>query len=384
MPPPRVASSATIARVRAAAVLVVLAGVAHAADMPVTLVSDEEAEPIHSAILRGEAWTQDSARRLRAEAERRLKDGPWTVTFDRPKGLDLDPHEYYSESPFWWPDPGHPARPYMRREGQPNPDRFTANRTALNAMCDAVFTLGTAAFLLDDMRYAQRAARVIQVWFVNPKTRMNPGMEHAQSIPGTPGAPPATAIPDGRPFIRAIQGMEFLAQTGAWDARDNAAVRKWFEEYLRWLAQTGQDRRGADRAWWLAEEAAVASFLEDAAAERRAFAYYRDRLLPREIRAESVADLEPTALLCRIAQTRGVDLWSAQSKSGATVAALFDPKKAGAESGNVYYLAFVGMGLNKPDYIILYHRLTRPDSAWLALVDLLVGRWEAAAHQTRH
>ena len=66
------------------------------ADIPMTLVSEDEAEPIHSAIIRKEAWTQDSVRRLRADAERRMKDGPWSVTNDRPKavGFDLDPHEY--------------------------------------------------------------------------------------------------------------------------------------------------------------------------------------------------------------------------------------------------------------------------------------------------
>ncbi len=48
----------------------------------------------------------------------------------------------------------------IRKDGQTNPNRFNANKAALNAMCDAVFTLGTAAFLLDDPRYAQRAARV--------------------------------------------------------------------------------------------------------------------------------------------------------------------------------------------------------------------------------
>jgi hypothetical protein len=42
------------------------------------------------------------------------------------------------------------------------------------------------------------------------------------------------------------------------------------------------------------------------------------------------------------------------------------------------------MGLGRPDYIALYRKLERPESGWLAVVDLLVSRWEAAAHQTRH
>ena len=48
-------------------------------------------------------------------------------------------------------------RPLVRKDGQTNPaaSRPTAWRSI--AMCDAVFTLGTAAFLLDDT--ALRAAR---------------------------------------------------------------------------------------------------------------------------------------------------------------------------------------------------------------------------------
>ena len=106
-----------------------------------TLVSEDEAEPIHSAIIRKEAWTLDTVRRLRAEADKRMREGPWTVTSDRPKGLDLDPHDYYSEAPYWWPNPENPDGPYIRRDGQVNPSRFLANKTALNSMCDAVLTL---------------------------------------------------------------------------------------------------------------------------------------------------------------------------------------------------------------------------------------------------
>src|SRR5260370_11733102 len=170
--------------VKQALVWIVALACARAADIPMALVSEDEAEPIHSAIIRKETWTLDSVRRLRAEADKRLRDGPWTVTSDRPKGVDIDPPEYYSEDPYWWPNPDSEGSPYVQKDGQLNPNRFQANKAALNAMCDAVFTLGASAFLLDDTRYAQRAARVIQTWFLNPRTRMNPSLEYARSIPG--------------------------------------------------------------------------------------------------------------------------------------------------------------------------------------------------------
>ena len=384
-----------------------------------TLVSDNEAEPIHSAIVRKEAWTLDSVRRLRTEADKRLREGPWTVTSDRPKGVDLDPHDYYSEDPFWWPNPNSEGGAFILRDGQANPNRFQANKLALNAMCDAVFTLGAAAFLLDDTRYAQRAARVIQAWFINPRTRMNPSLEFARSVPGaSENHVRGAGILDGRVFIRAIQGMEFLAQTGAWDPKDQAAVRKWFADYLVWLTQSknGIEEKKAGNhhaSWWTAQVAAVATFTANQPVEQMAFNYYRDRIFPRQIRRDgsapreearnqslslSLFNLEACTVVCRIAQVQGVDLWSVHGKNNTNLNTvitylepyLSDPRKWGKEptaelpSDGLYALAFAGMGLKMPEYVALFRKLERPDAAWLSFVDLMVGRWEAAAHQTRH
>jgi hypothetical protein len=382
-----------------------------------TFVSEDEVEPIHSAIVRKEAWTLDAVRRLRADADKRLSQGPWTVTAERPKGIDLDPHDYYSEAPYWWPNPESPDGSYVRRDGQVNPSRFVANNAALNAMCDAVLTLGTAAFLLDDARYAQRATRVIQTWFINPKTRMAPSLDYAQAVPGLNNGRGA-GILDGRAFIRAIQGMEFLAQTGAWDPKDQAAVRKWFEEYLHWLTESknaGEEMRSANNhaSWWTAQVAAVATFVEDRLATQMVFSYYRDHIFPRQIRGDGSApreeartkslsyssfNLEAFTMVCRIAQVHNTDLWAVRTRSGATIGTvidylepyLADPHKwtkeqiADFQNDSLYFLAFAGMGLKKPEYAALFRKLERPEGGWLCLVDLMVGRWEAAAHQTRH
>ena len=388
-----------------------------AADIPMTLLSDNEAEPIHSAIVRKEAWTLDSVRRLRAEADKRMREGPWTVTSDRPKNVELDVHEYYSEDPYWWPNPDNAPAPYVMRDGQVNPNRFQANRTALNAMCDSVFTLGAAAFLLDDTRYAQRASRIVQTWFLNPRTRMNPDLEYARSIPGNSSVR-GDGILDGRLLIRAIQGMEFLAQSGAWDPKEQAAARKWFEEYLHWLtlSKQGMDEKKSGNhhaTWWAAQVAAAATFVSNNAAQQAAFVYYRDHILPRQIRANGAApreesrnrslslsafNLEGCTVICRIAQVQGVDLWQARAKSNATLETvvnylqpfLSDPRQWSKEQitdlpyESLYSLAFAGMGMKKPEYVALFRKLEHPDGAWLSLIDLMVSRWEASAHQTRH
>ncbi len=399
--------------------LVLIAFTVQAADLPITLVSDDEAEPIHSAIMRKEAWTLDAVRHLRAEAEKRLKEGPWSVTTERPKSLDLDldVHDYYSQAPYWWPDPTNPTGAYVRRDGQANPDRFLANKNALNAMSDSVFTLGAAAFLLDDTRYAQRAARDINTWFVNPKTRMNPNLEFAQVVKGSEAAR-GEGILDGRVLIRAVEGMEFLARTGAWDAKDQAAVHKWFEEYLDWLTRSkkGQyeKKSGNNHAsWWTAQTAAIASFVQNKADLAMAFTYYREHILPAQIRPNGSApreesrtrslsysafNLEAYATTCRIAQVNGENLWNIEGRKGVTISTVIDylmpylqePKGWSKEqiidfqNNGLYSLAFAGMGLKNAQYVATYRKLEHPEGAFLSVVDLIVGRWEAGAHQTRH
>ncbi|PWU02535.1 MAG: hypothetical protein C5B51_20560 [Terriglobia bacterium] len=405
----------TIAVVRILALLILAVSCASAAPPTMVVVSEDEADPVRSALTRKEAWTQDSARRLRAEADRRMNQGPWSVTYERPAGLALDPHDYYSEAPYWWPNPDDPAGPFILRDGRLNPDRFTANRNALESLCDTVFTLGTAAYFFDDARYAQRASRLLQVWFINPRTRMNPNLENAQAIRGANLGRPA-GILEGRVLIRAIQGIEFLARTGNWDPKDQAAVRKWFEDYLHWLTQSknGLEEKSSGNnqaSWWTAQVAAIATLVEDEAASKMAFSYYRDRIFPRQIRGDgsapgedsrslwsSVFNLEALTMVCRIAEMQGVDLWSVRGRNNSTIATvvnylepyLSDPRKwsreqeIDLETDGLYFLAFAGMGLKQQEYIALYQKLEHPDRAWLTLVDLLVGRWMAAGHQTRH
>lgn len=395
--------------------MILAAAVCQAASTPMTLISEGEAAPLRSAITRKEAWTQDAARSLRNTAERRMREGPWSVTFERPHDIDVDPHDYYSEAPYWWPNPEDPGGAYVLREGRLNPDRFTSNRSALISMSDTVFAIGTATYLFDDGRYAQRAAHVVNTWFINPRTRMNPNLDHAQTIRNSDTERPVGII-EGRALIRAIQGMEFLAAAGDWDPKDQAAVRKWFEDYLHWLMHSPNGleakRSGDDNAsWWAAQVAAAATFVGDDAAARTAFDFYRMRLFPRQIRADgsapreeahasawySVFNLEAFTMICRIAEVQGVDLWGVQGKKGSTLATvidylkphLADPRQWSREQANdletdaLYFLAFAGMGLKKPEYIALYERLEHPGKAWLSVVDLLVGRWEASGHETR-
>ena len=46
---------------------------------------------------------------VRANADAALQAGPWSVTTHRPKDVAAGPNDYYSEGPYWWPDPENPT-----------------------------------------------------------------------------------------------------------------------------------------------------------------------------------------------------------------------------------------------------------------------------------
>src|SRR4051812_4168789 len=74
--------------------------------------------------------TEEQAKRIKADdavrgyADAALQQGPWSVTTKRPADVDATPNDYYSEGPYWWPDPKNPKGPYIRKDGERNPGRF--------------------------------------------------------------------------------------------------------------------------------------------------------------------------------------------------------------------------------------------------------------------
>jgi hypothetical protein len=133
---------------------------------------------------RRDAAVMTLAQTIREQAEAAQKSGPWSLTFHRPTGVTLPRNAFFSEGPYWWPDPNNPTGPYIRRDGERNPARFTANDDDLGSMSRTVFRLGLAAYFLDDRESAARAAEVLRVWFLTPATRMDPNLEYGQAIKG--------------------------------------------------------------------------------------------------------------------------------------------------------------------------------------------------------
>ena len=197
--------------------------------------------------------------------EEALAAGPWSITYHRPSGLGVNagPHDYVSEGPYWWPDPKNPGAPYIRKDGQRNPDRFLGNRNDLGSICTAMLSLGIGAYFLKNAACAPRANTVLSTWFLDPKTRMTPHLEHGQLTRGHDDGR-GTGLIDTVSFIHLVQGIALMELAGGLDTGVAQGVREWFAAFAKWMttSQKGLDEKksGNNHAtWWTAQVAAYSS-----------------------------------------------------------------------------------------------------------------------------
>lgn len=196
-------------------------------------------------------------------------------------------HDFSSEGDYWWPDPKTPDGPYIRRDGETNPDNFVAHRRLLFAFARDGGALTAAYALTHEERFAEAAVRQLRVWFVNPATRMNPNLQYAQAIQGICTGR-ATGLIDTVHLAEVALGIRRLKGSSAYDAATETAVKQWFREYLHWL-QThpyGIEEGNADNnhgVCWTLQAACFALLLEDEAALADCRRRFKEVILPKQM-----------------------------------------------------------------------------------------------------
>lgn len=171
-------------------------------------------------------------------ADAALRRGPYSVTEKPEAAQSGDKRDYLSIGPYWWPN-GKSAdgKPYMRRDGQVNPerngDKFDATR--FSRLSRDVETLALAWHMLGERKYADHAAKLIRTWFIDPKTRMNPNLDYAQAVPGV-SAGRAEGVIDAARLTPVVEAMGVLGPSGVLSADEHRTVEAWFGELAQWMA----------------------------------------------------------------------------------------------------------------------------------------------------
>ncbi|WP_298790110.1 alginate lyase family protein [uncultured Allomuricauda sp.] len=148
-----------------------------------------------------------------------------------------DPHDYYSYSPYWWPNPEDPNGPYIWRDGEINPDRNTSDISRIEAMVNRVTSLVPAWYFTGDERYAESAVKQLRAWFLNPATKMNPNVKFGQKRRGHNYNSPSGVLEAWR--MRWVIDCAILLESfPGWTEENANALRSWFSQFATWMVES--------------------------------------------------------------------------------------------------------------------------------------------------
>ena len=167
-----------------------------------------------------------------------LTEGPFSVTFKNLVPPSGSKNDYMSMGPYWWPDPTKTdGLPYIRRDGEVNPERDRLDSPQLGKFINNVCYLALGWFFTENSAYLNKAIDLLTVWFINPQTKMNPHLKYGQSIPGiTDGR--FIGIIDGKSFVVLLDAISLLESSGKMQKDDVNEIKKWFDEYFVWLTES--------------------------------------------------------------------------------------------------------------------------------------------------
>ena len=285
----------------------------------------------------GDAWTEAPLAQLLAEADSKLKVGPFTVTSKTTAPASGDKQDYCSLGRYWWPDPTKPdGLPYIRKDGQPNPDRGKIGDAGrFSSMQKAVITLSYAWFFTGREVYAEHAAKLLRVWFLEPTKRMNPHLKYAQGIPGQCDGR-GIGIIDSANLVDLVDAVGLLESSEQWTAEDHGGLVQWFNDFLEWLqtSKYGKDEDNTKNNHAIQYDAQLVSYalfvgkeeigeqVMQRVPKRRIDSQIRpDGSQPNELSREnswdySCENLRYFARLAQLGRHVNVDLWAYEKKDG--------------------------------------------------------------------
>ena len=275
---------------------------------------------------------QDALASLKAAADRDLEFAPVSVMDKSEEGPSKDKHDYVSYAPYFWPNPDTKnGLPFIRKDGYRNTDQVSeGDASRYEPLQAAIQRLGLAYWYTGDKRYAEHAAKLARVWFIDPGTRMNPNFQCAQAVRGVNDGR-GTGLIENRGLVPALDGLTLISHSGAWSEADQKAMHNWVAEFDKWM--TTSDEGLAEKAaknnhgsWYAVQEAGLYLWLGEKEKAREVFEAAKDRIAnqiepngrePLEVvRTDgfgySVFNVQALSTLAGLAKRDDVDLWNFQ------------------------------------------------------------------------
>lgn len=278
---------------------------------------------------------------LLKDADKVLKQEISPVTEKKIVAVSGDKHDYVSIGPYWWPDPSKPdGLPYIRRDGERNPEVNDLDRNKVDKLVKSVITLGYAYYFSGEEQYAEKAVQNLRIWFLNKETRMNPNLNYAQMIPGHDGGKGrGFGIIDVYDMIEMVDCIQLLSHSKAMKKADMDGIKQWFGDFLNWLltSENGQqeyntlnnhatafDVQATAYALFTGKEDIARRFISEFP-QKRIFAQIEpDGSQPLELERTmafhyTLFNIDHMMDMAALAQNLGVDLFSAESQDGRSI-----------------------------------------------------------------
>ena len=277
----------------------------------------------------------DWARILKA-ADAALSVAPMSITAYSAPASPGGPNDFYSNADYFWPDPAKSdGLPYLQRDGESYPGNFNRHRMAMRDLRDAVAALGAAYKITGDERYAQKAAELLRVFFIDPKTRMNPNFDFAQVAPGHGGGR-SYGIIDGLHFIEIPMAISAMQKSPAFKPELTAGLKQWFADMSHWMvtSKNGKLEAAAKNnhavAYWI-QIACFARLTGDDALLAECRRQFKEVFVKKQMAADgsfpaelkrtkpygySIFQLDNMTALCQVLSTPDDDLWKFELPDG--------------------------------------------------------------------
>jgi hypothetical protein len=253
-----------------------------------------------------------------------------------------DPHDYASIGSYWWPDPAKPGGvPYVLRDGELTPDAALYDRLSWDRTAERIAALATSLAISPDEKKTDALRRHVRTWFLDPATRMNPHMNHAQFVPGRNAGSPIGVIDLSirLPLVLDRLAVVETLRPGTFTEADRRGLRDWCAAFFEWLLtdpvrkplqKNGNnhsvyyDRLTAYLALSLGRDEFAQQTLSAAYDHLVADQVEPDGAMPRELgRTRSLAyclvNLIGLLTLARMAEQVGVRLWGRDDREGRSV-----------------------------------------------------------------
>jgi hypothetical protein len=298
-----------------------------------------------SQLKSGASTFSSEYQKIIASADEALNEGPFSVVHKTQVAISGNKHDYLSLAPYWWPDESKPdGMPWLRRDGEINPLTTGNNvdRPTLNKCFGNIRKLSLAYYFSDKEVYVRKLNDLLDTWFVNPDSRMNPNLNYAQGVPGSSEGR-CYGIIEFRIVTDVISAIEFMELSTAIDQKLNDSLRAWLAEYLNWLqiSELGimeKTRKNNHATYYDVQVVSILLFLDreeeakkvlEEAKIRISSQIEKDGSQPHEIaRTKSLSystmNLRGFTQLAFYGKKVGVDLWNYKDENGVGIQTAYE------------------------------------------------------------